>query len=247
MRGFPIRLSTADSLCSLKVARASKISGRKFSAFARRKRTAFRFAEMVARRCTTAAVGRFLLAALHSVAKRVSHGQAYHPTRSVPVCPKTAPHASAATIRSSVPVAEPSRGCPREWKRSQDPVFWLLLNPGSHALFSQQRQMGTFRARQHAGTARCRWSRLARVDPLCDRMERGEEEANTAAAMHSSAAISADLQAVGFRRANAENFRPEIFEARATLREQSGSTLARRVYAQVRPCLLGNEECPHYR
>src|SRR5687767_15810254 len=35
MRGFPIRLPTADSLCDLKVARASKISGRKFSAAAR--------------------------------------------------------------------------------------------------------------------------------------------------------------------------------------------------------------------
>src|SRR6187399_2137028 len=53
---------------------------------------------------------------------------------------------------------------------------------------------------------------------------------------------------VGFRRASAENCRPAIFEARATLREQSGSTLGRRVYApEVCPRLLGNGECPHYR
>src|SRR5688572_29775503 len=86
-----LRLPTADSLCDLKVARASRISGRKFSAVARRKRTAFTSAEMAAPRCNTAAVERFLLAALHSVAKRVRHGQAHHLSRSVPVCPEDRP------------------------------------------------------------------------------------------------------------------------------------------------------------
>src|SRR6187455_770357 len=88
--------------------------------------------------------------------------------------------------------------------------------------------MGTCCAGWHAGTVRCRWAHLPRVDPLCDRMERGEEEAVRAAAMHFSAAIFADVQARSFRRAAAENCRPAIFEARATLREQSGSTLGRR-------------------
>jgi hypothetical protein len=60
-------------------------------------------AEMAALGCIAAARTGFLLAALHSVAKRVSREQAYHPRWFVPVCPKTAPHASAATIRSSVP------------------------------------------------------------------------------------------------------------------------------------------------
>src|SRR4051794_14341967 len=64
---------------------------------------------------------------------------------------------------------------------------------------------------------RCRWARLPRVDPLCDRMERGEEEASTAAAMHLGAANFADVKAVGFRRANAENFRPRKFSKRARL------------------------------
>src|SRR4051794_19480010 len=59
-------------------------------------------------------------------------------------------------------------------------------------------------------------------------MERGEEEAVRAAVLHLSAAISADVQARSFRRADAENCRPAIFDARATLREQSGSTLGRR-------------------
>ncbi len=142
LRFGAIRLPTADSLCSLKVARASKISGRKFSAAARRKRTAFRFAEMAAPKCNAAAVGRFLLAALHSVAKRVRRGQAYHPTRFVPVCPETAPHASAATIRSFVP--DPShRGLsPRVEKIARLGVL-VLAEAWSRALFSQQRQMGT--------------------------------------------------------------------------------------------------------
>ena len=42
-------------------------------------------AEMAALRCIAAARSGFLLAALHSVAKRVSRGQAHHPTR---VCPR---------------------------------------------------------------------------------------------------------------------------------------------------------------
>src|SRR5678810_363442 len=84
--------------------------------------------------------------------------------------------------------------------------------------------------RDSAGTVRCRWARLPRVDPLCDRMERGEEEAVRAAAMHFSAAIFADEQARSFRRAAAENCRPAIFDARATLREQSGFALGGRVF-----------------
>jgi hypothetical protein len=59
-------------------------------------------------------------------------------------------------------------------------------------------------------------------------MERGEEKCLRAAAMHLSAAISADVQARTFRRAAAGNRRPAISEARATLREQSGSTRGRR-------------------
>jgi hypothetical protein len=50
-----------------------------------------------------------------------------------------------------------------------------------------------------------------------------------AAALHLSAAISADVRPVGFRRAAAENLRPEIFDARATLREQRESAVGRRI------------------
>src|SRR6185436_11871642 len=48
-------------------------------------------AEMAALKCNAAARMGFFLAALHSVAKRVRRGQAYHPSGSVPVGPKDRP------------------------------------------------------------------------------------------------------------------------------------------------------------
>ncbi len=108
--------------------------------------------------------------------------------------------------------------------------------------------------------------RLSTADSLCDRMERGEEEAPDRRRGASPSPNSADVKAVRFRRATAENFRPEIFEARATLREQRESAVGRRITKphlspfarktaphasatatlQVRPRLLANEECPHF-
>ena len=240
------RLPTADSLCSLKVARASKISADgNFRRPLVGSLRAFTSAEMAALRCIAAARMGFLLAALHSVAKRVSRGQAYHPTVVRPRCPKTAPHASAATIRSFVPLGRAIAACPLEWKRSQDSGVLVLAEPleardsspssgkwGPAALASTRGPCGAggraFRGLTRSATE---WS-AARRKPV------------RAAAMHLSAAISADVRPVGFRRAAAENCRPAIFEARATLREQSGSTLGRRVYPQLCPRLLGIEECP---
>ena len=137
-------------------------------------------AELAALRCIAAARNGFLLAALHSVAKRVSRGQAYHPTRSRPRLarrpPRTPPPPRSA---APFPLGRAIAACPLEWNRSQESVFWFWLSPRNSRLFSQPRSMGTCCAREHAGTVRCRWARLPRVDPLCDRMERGEEEGNT--------------------------------------------------------------------
>ena len=173
------RLPTADSLCDLKVARASKISRRKFSAAARRKPTAFTSAEMAALRCIAAARIGFLLAALHSVAKRVSRGQAYHPRRSVPVCPQTAPHASAATIRSFVPLGRAIAACPWSGMDRKTRAFWFWLEPSEARDSSPSSSKCGRAALAKKRARRCRWARLPRVDPLCDRMERGEEEAST--------------------------------------------------------------------
>src|SRR6187551_1869051 len=87
-----------------------------------------------------------------------------------------------------------------------------------------------------------------------------------AAAMHLSAAIFADVKARRLPTSDRRKFpSPEIFEARATLREQRESAVGRRSAnlktsplprrpprtppppqpLQVRPRLLGIEECPH--
>src|SRR5688572_4530906 len=89
-----MRLPRVDPLCSLKVARASKISGRKFSAVARRKPTGLTSAEMAALRCNAAARSGFLLAALHSVAERVTPRKARAP----------APHGPRVLAKQRVPI-----------------------------------------------------------------------------------------------------------------------------------------------
>src|SRR3954465_14266265 len=73
------RLAVAEPLWSLNGARASKIAGRQFSAFARRKPRACTSAKLAALKCIAAARECFLLAALHSVAERFSHRQAPAP------------------------------------------------------------------------------------------------------------------------------------------------------------------------
>ena len=206
-------------------------------------------AEMAARRCNTAAVGRFLLAALHSVAKRVRHGQAYHPTRSVPVCPKTAPHASAATIRSFVPRCRAIAVCPRGWKRTQDPVFWFLLRPGvlhsspssgkwGHPALASTRGPCGAGGRAFRGLTRSatEWS-AARRKPL------------RAAAMHLSAAISADVKARRLPTSDRRKFPSGNFRSARDLEgaERVNPRKARTPTPQLRPRLLQqNEECPHY-
>ena len=114
------------------------------------------------------------------------------------VCPRLPerPHGTPPPPRSAAPFpfVEPSRCVPEVEKIARLGVL-VLAEAWSRALFSQQRQTGTCCACQHAGTVRCGWARLPRVDPLCDRMERGEEEANTGRRIALSAAISADIQA----------------------------------------------------
>jgi hypothetical protein len=99
-------------------------------------------AKLAARRGNAAARSGFLLAALHSVAKRVSRGQAYHPARSVPRLPERAyrtppPPRSAASFL----LAEPSRYVPEVEKIARLGVLFLA-EPLDYVLFSQQRQTG---------------------------------------------------------------------------------------------------------
>ena len=169
LRFGAIRLPTADSLCYLKVARASKISGRKFSAVARQNPARLNI-------CRNGCAEMQRGGAHWIFPRRAPFGRKESPPwAGVPpeaVCPRLPGDRTARLRRHDPQLRSRFRAiavCPRGWKRSQDSVFWFLLSPGSRALFSQQRQMGTRRARQHAGTVRCGWARLSRVDPLCDR------------------------------------------------------------------------------
>ena len=131
----------------------------------------------------------------------------------VPVGPKTAPHASAATIRSFVPLRRAIAACPLEWNRSQDSGVLVLAEPleardsspssgkwGPAALASTRGPCGAggraFRGLTRSATE---WS-AARRKPV------------RAAAMHLSAAISADVKArrlptSGRRKLPSGNFR----------------------------------------
>src|SRR5687767_9924676 len=160
------------------------------------------------------------------------------------------PHRTPPPLRSAASFPIPShRGMSPRVERIARLGVLVLGGPWSRALFSQHRQMGTrcfastrgpcgaggraFRGLTRSATE---WS-AARRKPL------------RAAALHLSAAISADVKARKLPTSQRRKFpSAEIFEARATLREQSGSTLGRRVSAPARPRLLQrNEECPHYR
>ena len=129
------------------------------------------------------------------VAKRVSRGQAYHPTRSRPRWPEDHP----ARVRRHDPQLrshlEPSRHVAPEWNGSQDSGVLVLAEPlklatlfpaaewGPTALASTRGQCGAggraFRGLTRSATE---WS-AARRKPV------------RAAAMHPGAAISADVKA----------------------------------------------------
>ena len=79
------------------------------------------------------------------------------------------------------------------------------------------------------GTNRVGWYACPRRTLFATEWSAARRKRPTAAALHLGAAISANLKAVRFRRAAAENFRPEIFEARATLRSQRESAVGRRI------------------
>src|SRR5688572_17857124 len=90
MGGAETRLSRVDPLCSLKVARASKISEGNFRRSLVGSLRALTSAEMAALKGTTAARTGFLLAALHSVAERVNPRKARPPA---PHSPRVLPSA----------------------------------------------------------------------------------------------------------------------------------------------------------
>ncbi len=196
--GAETRLPRVDPLCSLKVARASKISGRKFSAVARRKPTGL----IVCRNgCADDAMRRPVLASSSPRSIRSQSGSTLgrraHRHRIVPACWQA----------QHVPVC-------RCWEKSarlqasartRTPRSCDLFHPRGHTAMARQRGTelrivaaeacgAVFRAN---GDRPPRVVRLPMADSLCDRMERGEEEALVrAAAVHLRAPILQTLRRV---------------------------------------------------
>src|SRR6188472_4191894 len=186
-------------------------------------------AEMVAPRGIAAARTGFLLAALHSVAERVNPRKARPP----------APHGPRVLASAAGPhlprLGEESRAS-RGSARTRTPVSCDLLHSRGHARWRGQgeRSCGSWRRRRagrssgQRGRDRVGWYACPRLTLFATEWSAARRKPVRAAAMPIRSPILQTSRPVGFRRANAENFRPEIFEARATLREQRESAVGRR-------------------
>ena len=204
---------------------------------------------MAAPRCNAAAVGRFLLAALHSVAKRVRRGQAYHPTR---VCPRLPEDRTARLRRHDPQLRSRCRAiavCPRGWKRSQDSVFWFLLSPGVVHSSPSSGKWGRPALASTRGPCGAGGRAFRGLTRSATEMERGEAEANTGRRDCISAQpFLQTLRPVGFRRATAENFRPGNFRSARDLEGAERVNPRKARLPPLRPRLVTrNEECPHLR
>ncbi len=157
-------------------------------------------------------------------------GRRAHPHRTVPACWQA----------RDVPICrcwEKSARLPG-LSKNQNTESCDLFHPRGHSAMARQRERscGSWRRRRavrsfgQTGDRPRRVVRLPTADSLCDRMERGEEESTDAPPRCISAQpFLQTSRRAGFRRAAAENFRPEIFEARATLRAQRESAVGRRI------------------
>ena len=135
-------------------------------------------AEMVALRCNAAARIGFLLAALHSVAERVNPRKARPPTPHGPRVPASAG-------RPRLPLPGEERTTPG-LSKNQNTDSCDLFHPRGHTAIARNQERscgfggGGVRCGLRASGGRtARVVRLPMADSLCDRMERGEEEAIT--------------------------------------------------------------------
>src|SRR6187399_1102689 len=225
-------------------------------------------AEMAAPICIAAARTGFLLAALHSVAERVNPRKARPP----------APHGPRVLASAAGPhlplLGEESRGL---WgsARTRTPVSCDLFHSRGHArwLGQGERSCGSWRRRRagrssgQRGRDRVGWCACPRLTLFATEWSAARRKPVRAAAMHPGAANSADVKARRLPTSDRRKFpSAEIFEARATLREQRESAVGRRSAnlqrprlarrpprtppppqpLQVCPRLLGIEECPHF-
>ena len=142
-------------------------------------------------------------------------------------------------------------------------------------LVNGERSCGSWRRRRagrssgQRGRDRLGWYACPRLTLFATEWSAARRKPIRAAVVHLSATISADVKARRLPTSDRRKFpSAEIFEARATLREQRESAVGRRISQprrprfpedphrtrlrhrnaqQVRPRLLGIEECPHLR
>ena len=223
---------------------------------------------MAALRCIAAARMGFLLAALHSVAERVNPRKARPP----------APHGRRVLASAAGPhlplLGEESRAS-RGSARTRTPESCDPFHSWGHAAMARRRERscGSWRRRRAGrssgkrGRDHCGWYACPRLTLFATEWSAARRKPLRAAAMHLSATISADVKARRLPTSGRRKFpSTEIFEARATLREQRESAVRRRSAnltpspsarrpprtppppqpRQVCPRLLGIEECPHY-
>ena len=141
--GWRPRLPRVDPLCSLKVARASKISADgNFRRSLVGSLRALTSAEMAALRCNAAARSGFLLAALHSVAERVNPRKARPPT-------PHGPRVLASAGRPHLPLLGEECTTPG-LSKNQNTESCDLFHPRGHTAMARQRERscGSWRRRR---------------------------------------------------------------------------------------------------
>src|SRR5688572_21204911 len=147
------------------------------------------------------------------------------------------PHRTPPPPRTAASIPIPShRGVSLRVERIARLDVRVLAAPCSRALFSQHRQMGTPTLASTRGPCGAGGRAFRGLTRSASDWSAARRKPVRAVALHVSATISADVQARSLPTSERRKFpSAEIFDARATLREQSGSTLERRVSAPLRP------------
>src|SRR6187399_1050003 len=175
-------------------------------------------AEMVAPRCIAAARTGFLLAALHSVAERIN------PRKARPPAPHR-PRVLASAVGPHLPLLGEESRASRGSARTRTPKSCDPFHSGATCRDGcrWERSCGSWRRRRagwssgQRGRDRVGWYACPRLTLFATEWSAARRKRPAAAVLPFSAAIFADVKAVRFRRAAAENFRPRKFSKRARL------------------------------